>query len=288
MLTLLATLALAAPTVEDADAAYAAEDWAAAEKAYGKLAKKAKTDGRLHYRHAWSAHQLGDFETAAEAYALALTNGAPAAITHYNRACALAQTVDQDAAIAALQAAVAAGFARPEAIRADEELAALREDARFEAAVVQADRQARPCMYDPRYRAFDFWVGSWDVFSQGGQKVGTNEISLLDGGCTVLERWTGGFGTTGTSLNRFHAGSGVWMQDWMGQGAWTIHYEGGVEEGVMRFTGTSHTLAEGETEVRAAYTPQEDGSVVQHLEEKDAETGEWSTTFYGIYRRQAD
>lgn len=283
MLIALASLALAAPSVEEAEAAWAARDWAAAEKAYGKLAR-GSDDGNLHYRHAWAAHQLGHYDVAAKGWAKAVEHGAPGAAAEYNLACALAHLGRVDDAFAALERAVAAGFTSVGTLDSDTELDPLREDPRFAALRTAIDVASRPCMHDPRFRAFDFWVGDWTVFDRSGQRVGQNRITLLDGGCTVLEQWTSALGPTGTSLNRFDPAKGAWVQDWMSQRGWTVHYEGDVEDGAMRFTGTRATLDGTQTPVRATFTP-EDGTVIQHLEAWDAASDAWTTTFYGVYRK---
>src|SRR5262245_46315179 len=53
------------------------------------------------------------------------------------------------------------------------------------------------------HRQFDFWLGDWDVVtnpatapppaagaSSAPQKPGHNVITLLDGGCALMESWT--------------------------------------------------------------------------------------------------
>jgi len=38
-------------------------------------------------------------------------------------------------------------------------------------AALEAERIGHPCADDPHHRAFDFWVGDWDVFSGGLARV---------------------------------------------------------------------------------------------------------------------
>ncbi|MEO1136928.1 MAG: hypothetical protein AAFW68_10040, partial [Pseudomonadota bacterium] len=49
------------------------------------------------------------------------------------------------------------------------------------------------------YRAFDFWIGEWEVFNQDGSKAGENSIRREEYGCLLVERWTGASGSTGQS-----------------------------------------------------------------------------------------
>src|SRR5205085_11883872 len=59
---------------------------------------------------------------------------------------------------------------------------------------------ARPKCDAPEYRQFDFWVGDWDV-TAGGQRAGTNLVTLEEGGCLIHEHWAGAKGGTGQRLN---------------------------------------------------------------------------------------
>lgn len=66
-------------------------------------------------------------------------------------------------------------------------------------------------------RAFDFWVGEWDVHrSDTGELVGRNVITRLHGGRVLAESYTTvGGGFSGSSLNGFDSESGRWHQCWM-------------------------------------------------------------------------
>lgn len=75
---------------------------------------------------------------------------------------------------------------------------------------------ATSCADDPRYRALDFWVGSWNVrpsaLPAGSAPTGlTSEITVDHGGCILRERFTSP-GYTGESLNGFDAARGDWFQ----------------------------------------------------------------------------
>jgi hypothetical protein len=39
------------------------------------------------------------------------------------------------------------------------------------------------------YRAFDFWIGEWNVRSATGKVAGTNSIKREIGGCVLHERY---------------------------------------------------------------------------------------------------
>ena len=58
-----------------------------------------------------------------------------------------------------------------------------------------------PCDSE-NHRQFDFWIGEWEV-SSNGQPAGTNSIQSILGGCALQENWRGAGpgGLTGTSFN---------------------------------------------------------------------------------------
>ncbi len=74
----------------------------------------------------------------------------------------------------------------------------------------------RPCEARA-YRGFDFWVGKWEVFDNGGAGglVGWNDVTSEVEGCAVEEHWTDVQGGRGRSLNTYDAATGQWNQLWM-------------------------------------------------------------------------
>ena len=95
-----------------------------------------------------------------------------------------------------LRRAIAAGL--PTALDSDPLLAPLRGSPEFAAALQEQDRLLRPCRHDPRYRAFDYWLGTWDVRPSGApptSPASENVVTLEYDGCVVVEHWTGAGGT---------------------------------------------------------------------------------------------
>ena len=66
---------------------------------------------------------------------------------------------------------------------------------------------------DGAYRAFDFWIGGWDVSLANGDKAGTNTITREEGGCALVERWQGARGSTGRSLNYYDPDAQRWRRE---------------------------------------------------------------------------
>ena len=139
---------------------------------------------------------------------------------------------------------------------------------------------------DPR-RAFDFWLGSWDVFAPDGRRVGTNRIEPLYDGAALAEHWEGAGGIRGTSLNALDAGSGRWHQTWVDSSGSLLHLDGGMRGPSMVLEGTARAddAPERLDLQRITWTPNPDGSVRQHWEVSSDGGTTWRTAFDGEYRR---
>ncbi|MEQ8859992.1 MAG: hypothetical protein RIC56_15215 [Pseudomonadales bacterium] len=151
-------------------------------------------------------------------------------------------------------------------------------------ATIPAAYGAAPACDSAPYRAFDFWVGSWEVTVPDGRPAGSNVIERAQGGCLLLERWRGNDGTTGTSMNVYDPAAGQWRQLWVSPGT-LIDIAGGLRDGNMVLEGTI-TYFEGPRTLpfRGTWTPLEDGRVRQFFEQADAD-GAWTPWFDGIYAR---
>lgn len=148
-----------------------------------------------------------------------------------------------------------------------------------------AQEPASPCA-SPEHRQFDFWLGTWDVFARE-QRVGTNTIDTIHGGCVVRERYdTAPRPYAGSSYNIFDAARGVWHQTWVDTGGLLLTLEGGVVDGSMVLEGTT-TTPEGPQRNRITWTPIAPDSVRQHWERWSDSTATWVTVFDGLYVRRA-
>lgn len=143
-----------------------------------------------------------------------------------------------------------------------------------------------PSCDDEIYRAFDFWLGDWEVFDINGNKAGDNRISSQENGCLLLEEWTSAQGDTGQSYNFYDTGLEKWRQVWVSVHG-TIDYSGGLNgDGAMVLEGETAYRTGVVAPFRGTWTLQEDGSVRQHFEQYDAEKEEWIDAFIGIYRNK--
>lgn len=141
-----------------------------------------------------------------------------------------------------------------------------------------------PCQTDENFKAFDFWVGYWEVTPwAGGQVAGHNKIESVENGCAVMESWTNSGGGTGRSMNFYNANTGKWRQLWVANG-YSIDIEGGLKDGSMALEGSIFYYGPKNTvPFKGTWTPQDDGSVRQLFEQWNAETNEWAVWFDGKY-----
>ncbi len=156
------------------------------------------------------------------------------------------------------------------------------------AAVPAATQTAPPPCQEEIYRAFDFWLGTWDVADTAGNAAGVNVISSQENGCLVLEEWTNVAGSTGQSYNFYDPGAEKWRQVWVSGGA-TIDYAGGLNDvGAMVLEGDIHYRNGTKFPFRGTWTPEDDGTVTQYFQQYNPETEEWDDWFTGIYTKRSE
>ncbi len=218
------------------------------------------------------------------ALATAVAQTPPAGL--FGEAKTLATAGDNDAALAALEKAAAAGFRGLQQIRGANEFEALREDPRFAKVLARVRNNVFPCEEGRHYGDFDFWAGQWDVFTGDGQKAGSNSITVRENGCVLEELWTGSSGITGRSLNYYDASKDKWRQHWVSATGLIIDIEGGLIDGSMVMAGRVFYPGTGqEAGFRGTWTPLEDGRVRQFFEQHDAAKDTWNPWFEGFYVR---
>lgn len=222
---------------QDADTAYQAKDWAKAAKLYDDLAKTEPKNRRNWYRLGMALQSSGQHQKAVAAFEKAIEAGLPAPLGQYNIACVFATMNQKEKAWEYLEKAVQGGFSQPEQLRTDPDLASLRGDSRFEKLLDHTKRNEKPCVYGPEYRQFDFWVGEWDVVTtSGGAPAGNSKIELILGDCVILENWSSlGSPFAGKSYNIYNPNLKRWEQFWVANAGTTIHFYGGLKDGVMDY-----------------------------------------------------
>jgi hypothetical protein len=137
------------------------------------------------------------------------------------------------------------------------------------------------------HRQFDFWLGAWDVYPAGSNKmIAHSLIQSLYGGCGIRENWMPLGGEGGGSLNNYDTPSGKWHQSWIDSAGTRVDYEGGLVGDRMVFTGEpkSGPNAGKGLQMRMTFTPVPNGNVRQ-LGEQSADGGQsWQPLYDFIYK----
>ena len=144
-----------------------------------------------------------------------------------------------------------------------------------------------PACTSLQHRQFDFWVGRWDVYPTGGDKlVAHSLIESLYGGCAVRENWMPLSGAGGGSLNSYDPGDGKWHELWVESANARVSFDGGLEEGKMILTGFWKGVnGPGQDGlVRMTYSRLEEGAVRQFGEISSDQGNTWKPLFDFTYK----
>jgi len=150
---------------------------------------------------------------------------------------------------------------------------------------------AAPCS-KPERRAFDFWLGEWEVTGPKGKVVGHSRIESILGGCSIAEHWssaTGNGANDGKSYNIYNADLKRWEQFWVDASGSRLMLVGGIVDGKMVLEGRQDLpAADGvHQRERITWTPNADGSVRQLWESSKDDGKNWAVAFDGLYKRRA-
>jgi len=141
----------------------------------------------------------------------------------------------------------------------------------------------KPCS-SGQYHQFDFWIGDWNVTSNG-QPAGTNSVYPIHDGCALMENWQGAGvgGISGSSFNIYDQANDRWHQTWVDGSGTLLELNGGLQDGNMVMTGERPaTDGNGITTHRITWTPNADGSVRQ-LWDASKDGQNWTVLFDGLY-----
>jgi len=281
--------ASAAAPHADPDALFAAQDWPAVEKAYAEIARIKPDDAIAFFRVALARLRLGRPALAVTDLERAEALGWPVPQTAFRLACAYTLLGRHDLALDQLERANRAGFSRVQLLRDETDLSPLRNEPRFAAALEHADRNLRPCAYEPAYAQFDFWIGEWDVRPAGAPETtppASSVISKILDGCVVLESWSGQ--DRGQSFNIFDKTEGRWHQTWVDTTGGLHEYWGRREGDAMEFTGeVAESPGQPRFPTRMTFTRQGPDRVRQFSETSKDGGRTWVPNYDLIYTRRA-
>lgn len=147
-----------------------------------------------------------------------------------------------------------------------------------------------PACASDDHRAFDFWIGSWDVTAKGQPgPSAVNNISVQHRGCVIREEYATKGGYTGMSMSFYSAAHKKWHQTWMGLDGNALFIEGGLNENGQMVLSNANTpyYKEGTPINRITWTPNEDGNVRQHWQASQDGGKTWSDVFDGLYVKRS-
>lgn len=282
-----AAVAQPAPSLDAAQQHFQNGEWAQAAEVAAALVEQDATNRQARLLLGASLTRLERYAEAADVYEQIAGTGTAPTFVPFLAGVRHAQAGDVDAAFDWLERAVDAGHGNFNALESDPALDAVLADPRYAPLKERADRNARPCAHSKERRAFDFWVGEWEVANTAGQVVGTNSIQSAEGGCVLVERWSGGNGSTGMSLNFYDPARDRWVQQWVAPGGTLIDVEGGLNaDGEMVLVGTLTTVTGEVSPFRGTWTPLPDGRVRQFFEQSNDDGATWTPWFTGLYSRR--
>jgi hypothetical protein len=157
------------------------------------------------------------------------------------------------------------------------------------AASATAQTPTPPACAAPEHRQFDFWVGYWDVYPTGKDKmVAHSLIEKLYAGCTIRENWMPLSWNNGGSLNMYDPADKRWHQTWQDTSNSRAEFDGGIVDGKMVLMGFWRgVLGPGDAWIRMVYSKNADGSVRQ-LGEQSVDQGlTWQPSLDFTYRKSA-
>jgi hypothetical protein len=206
------------------------------------------------------------------------------ALVLYRLAVAHAGAGNPEAALDVLDQAAAASLRVSSGIDAEPAFRSLHGSERFRAIRDRIVGNDTPTAVDPRFRSFDFWVGTWEARTEDGVLQGHNRIETVLGGAAIVERWSGASGYHGISLNRYDHRSDTWRQTWVDDQGEIVEFVDGVAaDGRVVFMAVD---ADG---TRRRLTFEDRGpDAFRQLSERSDDGRTWSVEYDFRYRRLAD
>ena len=142
-----------------------------------------------------------------------------------------------------------------------------------------------PCPNQSEFRQFDFWVGEWNVTSEG-QTVAQSSIQKIIGSCVIYENYSQSDGYVGKSFNFYDAFLKKWRQTWVDSGGNVSEFSGEVKDGTMHYEGESHRQNGRKILRKMILTPLGPDKVRQYSERSLDDGKTWQVAYDFLYLRK--
>jgi hypothetical protein len=142
-----------------------------------------------------------------------------------------------------------------------------------------------PACTSPEHRQFDFWVGRWDVYPTGTDRlVAHSLIENLYGGCVIRENWMPLRAAGGGSLNSWIPAERRWRQVWADSSNEYKSFVGGMEGEAMVLTAPARA-PDGRAALERMRFTREPGGAVRQLGTVSTDGGAtWQPNYDFTYR----
>jgi hypothetical protein len=148
----------------------------------------------------------------------------------------------------------------------------------------------RPCANAADHRAFDFWIGEWDVrpAAKPEQPPSHSRIEKIEDGCVILEQYTTPQGYSGRSFNAYDPAKKEWQQFYVDNAGGIHHYRGQAKDGNLYYEAAAVDLPGEKAPVRLKMTFFNLGKdKVRQFFEKSKDGGRtWEKSWDLIYTRR--
>lgn len=144
-----------------------------------------------------------------------------------------------------------------------------------------------PACVTPEHRQFDFWVGYWDVYPTGTDRlVAHSLIERRYGDCAIRENWMPLQGQGGGSFSAWRPDTGQWRQTWVDSSGGWVEFTGGMAGDAMELTGNWRGVVTPGQDglVRMRYTREANGAVRQLGQVSTDGGATWAPNFDFTYR----
>jgi tetratricopeptide (TPR) repeat protein len=276
-----------------ADSFYLIQDWKNAKLAYDAAAKADTLSSLQWMRLGFSNYNLGNYDEALNNYNTSSHHNPPQQMLPflYSRMARIyALKNNDDEAFANLGKAIQAGYFNFTEMDTLKDFSSVRDDEKFKTLREKAYATAFPCFANAKAREFDFWVGEWDVYQTGTNRlVGQSSVQIASGGCMILENWTAiGVPNTGKSMNFVDTKTDKWEQVWVGSGriGANIFVNGEYRDSAMHFDFEQPGQNGNKLKGRFTFFNQGPNQVRQLNETSPDEGKTWSTAYHLTYIRK--
>ena len=242
------------------------------------------------FNQAVQLHDGGKFAEAAALFKQAIDQGfQPVWQARVRLARAHVRAGNVDPGLTEIEALANAGFSAVTLLTTTD-FDSVRALPRFKAIEAKVNANAFPCANDPKYHAFDFWIGEWDVQPTAGPRapVGQGATSIVESqlsGCVVQENWLpNGKVAMGKSFNIYNTATKMWEQYYVDTRGTITHYKGNFkEDGHLYFEADQQATG---AKVRMTFFNQGPNQVRQlgHMSTDGGKT--WTVTFDLTYVRK--